>query len=173
MDTPTLLSILGIVAGIILGFISGWFSLTALRKGALHNTLRELFAQQLVAYKILWSVVFNTSRYDLGDGILQKVGDDSFLDVKRAKAFVKGIEDFFVSENGIFISRDLLKVLFKTRKYILSALNENHEKDRIKLSKIKIKQIKGGLSHIQHLLQSDINLRTANPAKQIFGDDGS
>jgi hypothetical protein len=131
------------------------------------------FEKQLAAYQKLWSRLGPTS-YDTAAGGLLVVqeGDRYFLDVGNARRFFAGFRTFFYSEHGIFLSRELRKLLFGIRDLVEEtiAAAPDPAAARVPLSRKARRRLQWEFDRVRVLVRQDLGMSEVGLPR--FEDDG-
>jgi hypothetical protein len=173
VSNTLLAALVGIISAVITSIISHWLLIHRLKQETAHRARTNLYENQLAAYKKFWNLLVQTSRYNLGDGIIQQVNNNCYLHAEKAKLFLDAVTSFLSSEEGIFLSRRVIDVMVRTRAVIIRVLEAHPHAELVQLSRTKQKKIQGGLRHLYFYTRDDIGLRDPNPVKGVFGHRGA
>jgi hypothetical protein len=119
------------------------------------------YQKQLVAYEKFWSMLGIASYYSTTkDTIIIKREDGVYLNCNLVQSFFTDFRDFFYSEFGLYISKDLRESVFKVRDFIQELINNSKSSadDAIKISNTKAKKVTNGFDWIRGRARADIGL---------------
>jgi len=169
METATISALIGIVSGLLAGGLAGWLSFVRLKKENAGNIQQLLYTKQLHAYSSFWHVVLESSNYGRPDCIVTVMENGNSFNKKVAQQFIEKVRIFHSSEEGIYLSNELADQSFKTISTVAEVLESKSEY----ISNNKTEKILGGIGLMKYHLRHDINLRQAQPAKQLLGEVGA
>lgn len=121
--------------------------------------------KELEAYQKLWALLLPLSDFaDPGKQIIQREDGKVLLNGHLADQFFRSFRDFFYSEQGIFLSKDLRTAIFKVRTFILKARDEGQSQADgwIEISNNKAKDIEQGLDWVRKTIRRDAGLEDAH-----------
>lgn len=173
MKTILLSGLVGFLSAVFTSILSHWFVLHRLRKEAKQRIREDYFQKQLTAYMKLWSLLGSTSKYATKKTIISKNETGSYLDIENACSFCQAITDFFFSEDGIFLTRDMRKAVFTARNVLEDYINmaSQEEKKCIQISSSKADSIQSKFSRIYNQARYDIAVQDLKFNKKEFGLD--
>jgi len=113
MDTVIVAALIGFISAVITSLISHGLLLGRIRREAMEPFRSEFYQKQLMAYQKMWSLLGPTSRYPSDNTVIIRKNRQQYLSVVNARKFSNDIREFFFSEYGIFLSKEMRKSIFE------------------------------------------------------------
>lgn len=164
MNNTILAALTGFASAAVMAGLSHFFILQRLRSEKLEALKSSYYEKQLASYQKFWSLLGPTSKYWSEDiSIIVKKDDTWFLSIVNADKFFSEIRDFFYSEQGLFLSRDLRKKTFSLRKYVKNLLEQagNEGQEFLQVNNKNRSEIQQCFHKIRIAVRSDLGLHDA------------
>lgn len=120
---------------------------------------KKYFDRRFECYLKFWSLLRPLSRHYDDKTIIKYQNTSFLLNVPMTNRFIDSINDFFFSELGIFLSRDIRRELFTLRDLLVKHLAKVEQDTKlIKLTHEESKEIKRYRSKLINLVRGDVGI---------------
>lgn len=142
------------------------------KKEQIETFRMDYYKNQLEAYQELWAILAPISHYSPGeDTILIKKANAQYLNCKILEEFFLEFRNFFYSQKGIFLSKELRQAIFEVRDFVVDIQKTNTVSSNglIKISNNKAKRIENGMDWIRKNIRRDVGLEDSRlPTDQLL-----
>jgi hypothetical protein len=151
--------LIAFASAVITSILAHWLMFRRLRRQFAERYRTVYFEKQLASYQKLWSLLKPTSLYPGEDAIIFETDPDPQFDPANAKAFCRAITDFFFSEQGIFLSKDVRKALFDLRGALEEIGKTGSSGRRFTISRNQVQLVRDSAAQLITVMRNNLGLR--------------
>ncbi len=157
-------AMVGLISGLVSAVFSHLLLIKKIRREAEEKLRFDLYNKQIDAYQRFWDLLGPTSRYagrQHQDRMIKSNETGYFLDKEAIDSFFDSFHEFFYSEHGIFLSRELRNAFFQSRDYYYEIINstDNISESCIQISNTKARKCFQAWDWVRTIARNDIGLR--------------
>jgi len=159
MNINIITAIIAASTSLLVALITSFFAISKIRREKVELFKIEHIKNMIFSYRKLWSILKPLSRIHYENtSIIIKENDEYFVVRDHVIKFYQRFSDFFFSDEGLYLSRNLRQELFAVRDKLFDTL-EKEDGKMIKISSTKARKLYDQFDWILTIIRNDIGIR--------------
>lgn len=159
LETKITVAIISAITSLIISSVGWFFGYKKIRKEKVEEFKKEHYSRLIASHTEFWKLFrFLSTKYNEVSIVKKDADGNWIIVVSNVELFIKELNDFFYSEKGIYLNKELRTSIFKIRDILLIKIT-NHQENEIPVSNNEFKKFKEKRDQAVVLTRECIGLR--------------